>query len=79
MWPPLVDVHTHLLCVVSLLLCFVVSVFRIRNYSDTGKHLGPKVATSGKINYQDIVFENDQDEEFNANTLHVDSSDEEDA
>eukprot|EP01033_Poteriospumella_lacustris_P000690 gene690-487_t len=52
---------------------------RIRNYSDTGKHLGPKVATSGKINYQDIVFENDQDEEFNANTLHVDSSDEEDA
>jgi hypothetical protein len=54
-------------------------VLRIRNYSDTGKHLGPKVATSGKINYQDIVFENDQDEEFNANTLHVDSSDEEDA
>lgn len=59
--------------------CPLLCVCRIRNYSETGKHLGPKVATSGKINYQDIVFENDQDEEFNANTLHVDSSDEEDA
>lgn len=70
------------MCVLTCgLVCSVVRccVCRIRNYSETGKHLGPKVATSGKINYQDIVFENDQDEEFNANTLHVDSSDEEDA
>lgn len=50
---------------------------RIRNYNETGKHLGPKVASSGRVQYQDIIFDNEQEDEFNANTLHVDSSDEE--
>jgi hypothetical protein len=50
---------------------------RIRNYSETGKHLTSRYSVSANLSYGNIVFENENDEEFNANMLHPDSSDDE--
>lgn len=73
--------YLHLFYQFDIFIIIIIIFNRIRNYSETGKHLGTRVASSGRVSYENIIFENDNDDEdvFNSNTLHADSSDDEDS